>query len=138
MKKQIMPDKNLKSQIEKIGKIHAKVLANRNPPYNICGGVKDVLTASKGSVYSVSNGEALKAAELFEKLEGVDVSPAASVCLGGLIQALKEKKINRESSILLNITGGGEKKLKKEHNCKRIKPEIFIDKKNINDIDRIL
>jgi cysteate synthase len=99
---------------ERIATLHAPVLSNRQPPYGIRGGVYDVLEASGGCMYAVSNAEARAAGTLFESLEGGDLDPAAEVAIGGLIQAVDAGSIGRKDMVLLNVTGGGSRRLARE------------------------
>lgn len=106
--------------------IDAKVLSNRKPPYPPIGGLFDALTETKGEVLSATNEEAKQAAELFLKLEGNDIHPAASVAVATLIQAVNDGKIESEAIVMLNITGGGEEKFKSGKNLYYLKPlEVF-------------
>ena len=41
----------------------------------------------------VTNEEAMEAQKLFEKLEGIDIEPAAGVALASLMQAVKEQRV---------------------------------------------
>src|SRR5579864_5604828 len=59
--------------------VYASVLANRNPPYALRGGVRDALAASGGDVYSVGAGSAHAAGMIFADAEGIDLDPAAAV-----------------------------------------------------------
>ncbi len=99
---------------ERIASLHAPVLSNRQPPYGVRGGVYDALEASDGRMYAVSNAEARAAGALFESLEGSDLDPAAEVAVGGLIQALQSGEIGRKELVLLNVTGGGRRRLIRE------------------------
>ncbi len=101
--------------------IYARVLSNRYPCYGSKGGVYDTLESTNGEMYGVTNDEAKRAGELFESLEGVDVVPAAAVAVASLLKACEEEKIKRNELVLLNITGGGEKRLREEVNVKEIK-----------------
>lgn len=92
--------------------IDAKVLSNRKPPYPPVGGLFDALTETNGEVLAVTNEDARKAAQLFLELEGNDIHPAAAVAVATLIKAVKENKIEPESVVMLNITGGGEERFK--------------------------
>mgnify|MGYP002095386093 CR=1 FL=1 len=56
------------------------------------------------------------AQKLFEKLEGIDIEPAAGVALASLMQAVKEQRVEEDAVIMLNITGGGVARYKKEFN----------------------
>ena len=89
--------------------IDAKVLSNRRPPYNIAGGLYDALKDTNGDVMIVTNTAARKAAQLFERLEGVDIHPAAAVATASLIRAVQSGTVNKSATISLNITGGGER-----------------------------
>ena len=50
---------------------------------------------------------AVEAQELFLRLEGIDIEPAAAVAVAGLRQAVAARRIPAQASVLLNITGGG-------------------------------
>ena len=94
--------------------IDAKVLSNRKPPYSIVGGLFDALVATSGDMVSVTNSQARKAGELFKKLEGVDIHPAPAVAVHSLIEEVRAGKVDRDKTVMLNITGGGEQLLKNE------------------------
>jgi cysteate synthase len=110
----------------RIARIHSPVLSNRTPPYSVVGGVFDALRASEGQAYSVSCEEASAAGRLFESLEGCDLDPAAEVALAGLIRAVEGGKVRRRESILLNLTGGGARKLVRESRRTRVHPDVEI------------
>jgi cysteate synthase len=106
--------------------IDAKVLSNRKPPYPPIGGLFDALTETNGEVLSATNEEAKQAAELFLKLEGNDIHPAASVAVATLIQAVNDGKIEPETIVMLNITGGGEERYKRGKELHYLAPsEVF-------------
>lgn len=109
------------------GNIIAKVLANRKPPYSLCGGLYDALCDTDGEVFAVSNEEAIEACKLFEKLEGNDIYSAAGVATASLIQSIENKQVNADSVIMLNITGGGEKRFKQNHELFYLKPSAVFD-----------
>lgn len=111
-----------------LSEIFAKVLSNRQPPYNITGGLYDILSASNGEMYGISNDEALQAQKLFEELEGIDILPAAAVAVASLQQAIRTEKIKQDDKILLNITGAGEKRLKKEKATHQVQPFLTVDR----------
>ena len=106
--------------------IKAPVLSNRKPPYSIAGGLYDVLKASGGDFQKVTNGELTEACELFEELEGSDIYSAAGVAVMSLIKALKEGQVTPDQTIMLNITGGGEKRFKKEFNYVNAKADLVL------------
>lgn len=111
---------------EHINELHAKVLSNRKPPYSVVGGVFDALTDSRGSMYSATRSEALAAGELFKRLEGIDIHPAAEVALAGLIKAVRAGKIRKREIVLLNVTGGGSERLAREGRKRALKPDVVI------------
>lgn len=112
---------------KKAGKIVAKVLSNRKPPYSAIGGLYDALVATNGDVLTTSNEEAADAAIIFEEAEGIDINPAASVATASLIKAVKEGKVGKDELIMLNITGGGEKRFKSEHKIQYLEADHVFD-----------
>jgi cysteate synthase len=123
-RREIIPAKDMPDARNCIGKLHAQVLSNRNPPYGIKGGVFDALTATGGRMYGISTENAITARKIFEDAEGIDIVPAACFAVAALIEAVKNKHVASDEPILLNITGGGEKRLFKEQNTTTIKSEI--------------
>jgi cysteate synthase len=106
--------------------IDAKVLSNRKPPYPTIGGLFDALTETRGEVLSVTNEEARLAAELFLLHEGNDIHPAAAVAVASLIQAINDHKVEPDSIVMLNITGGGEERYKSGKELHYLTPsEVF-------------
>ena len=112
---------------QRVEKISAKVLSNRKPPYSIFGGLFDALTDSGGNVLSASNSQAEAAAELFEKTEGIDIHPAAAIATASLINEVKSGNIPKDAVIMLNITGGGEKRFKQNKELFYLKPVHIFD-----------
>ena len=87
--------------------ILAKVLANRQPPYSIAGGLFDVLSKSGGDAFAVPNDGIMYWLLMFRNLEGYDLLPASCAAVSALAQAVKEGKVRRDENIMLNCTGGG-------------------------------
>ncbi len=110
----------------RIARIHSPVLSNRNPPYGLTGGVFDALQDSGGRTYAVSCREAGEAGRLFESLEGCDLDAAAEVALAGLIQAVAQGRVRRTESVLLNLTGGGARRLVRDLRRTRVHPDVEI------------
>ena len=106
--------------------IDAKVLSNRRPPYSLAGGLYDALKATGGDIEIVTNEELRAAGELFEKLEGIDINPAAAVAVYSLKKALESGKISKDETVMLNITGGGEKRFKSENEFVQAEPDLVI------------
>lgn len=107
--------------------IEAKVLSNRRPPYSIAGGLFDALKDTDGDIEAVTNDELRRACDLFFATEGVDIHPASGVALAGMIKSIDRKGIDRDSLIMLNITGGGENLFKRDRALYYLKPDLIID-----------
>ena len=118
---------------QQIDKTCAKVLTNRRPPYSIKGGVYDVLKKSSGYTYSVTNDEAFGAMRVFEEYEGIDICPPAGIAVGSLIQAIEKKTVAPEDCIAINITGGGEMRLKRNNDIHYLKPWHTFTDAQVND-----
>lgn len=110
---------------KQVEEINAKVLSNRRPPYSLIGGLFDALMDTNGEVLAASNHEAEEAAKLFFETEGNDITSAAAVAVATLIDAVKTNKVEKDALIMLNITGGGTEKFKKEHETIFAKPELI-------------
>lgn len=106
--------------------IAAKVLSNRRPPYSVPGGLFDALSDTNGDIEIADNGELEKACTLFEHTEGVDIHPAAGIALSGMIKSINSGKVEREKILMLNITGGGEKRFRSENKLYYLKPDAII------------
>lgn len=128
---------------KRIEQVSSFVLTNRHPPFGIHGGVYDAMKSCKGSqFYKITNEEAKNAANIFEKLEGYSVDPAAAVAIASLIKAVELNKVQKEEVIVLNVTGGGKKELDKkfkENGLLYLKPFkiISIDEINIDTAKKI-
>ncbi len=109
-----------------VEEIDAKVLSNRKPPYPIIGGLFDAMMDAGGDVLLVDNKAARSAAALFEALEGTDIHPAAAVAVASLIQAVQASRVPEDSTVMLNITGGGEARYKAEHELTYLTPDFIL------------
>ncbi len=112
---------------KQVEEIDAKVLSNRKPPYPIVGGLFDAMMDAGGEVLLASNEEGKMAAALFEKLEGIDIHPAAAIATATLINAAKNNGLDKDAVIMLNITGGGEERFKFERELFYLKPVLIFD-----------
>lgn len=121
---------------QKALQITAKVLSNRKPPYSLCGGLFDALKDSGGDMETGTNEDIIRISELFEKTEGIDIHPAAAIAIAGLEHAIAAGKVSKDETIMLNITGGGEKLFKKTHEVFYKKPDLILhpEKEDKNDI----
>ncbi len=117
-------DNEARKQVETI---IAKVLSNRKPPYGVRGGLYDALKDTDGEVLTATNEQAKEVSDLFEKLEGIDLHPASGIATATLINAVKENKVDKNATIMLNITGGGEKLFRKENELYYLKPSHVFD-----------
>lgn len=104
--------------------ISAKVLSNRKPPYSIIGGLFDALSDAGGDVLLATNQEAAEASELFLKTEGIDIHPAAAVATASLISAVTKGLVEKNATIMLNITGGGEDLFRVDKKLYYMKPSL--------------
>jgi len=92
------------------------------------------LKSTKGETYVVEKQEAIKAGKLFEETEGIDIMTPAEVALGSLIQAIEDNKVDRDDCIVLNISGGGVRRLEKEAGIQVVEPWIKGPKENLADL----
>ena len=110
-----------------VEEINAKVLSNRKPPYSILGGLFDALMCTDGDIVAVTNAEANSADALFRETEGIDLHPAAAVATASLIKACLESRIEKDATVMLNITGGGEGLFKNGRKLHYLKPSLVFD-----------
>ena len=110
-----------------VEEIDAKVLSNRKPPYSLAGGLYDAMKDAGGDVLLANNEEARDAANLFNELEGNDIHPAAAIATATLIQQVKENRLDKDTLIMLNITGGGEERFQQSHKLYYLKPSLVFD-----------
>lgn len=87
--------------------ILAKVLSNRKPPYSLAGGLYDALKATGGDMFKINNDEIVYWMLQFFQSEGVDIFPASAAAVASLSKALEEGKVQKDETVMLNITGGG-------------------------------
>jgi cysteate synthase len=112
---------------KQVEEITAKVLSNRKPPYSITGGLFDALEDTNGEIIAVTNKESHDAHKLFRETEGIDLHPAAAVAAASLIIACQEQPVPKDSVIMLNITGAGEAKFKKDRSLHYLQPSVVFD-----------
>ncbi|NOX48844.1 MAG: cysteate synthase [Chlorobi bacterium] len=117
-------DHEARQQVEEID---AKVLSNRRPPYSLTGGLFDALSDTNGEVLLANNEQARMAAKLFEESEGIDIHPAAAIATASLMDSVKKGKIEKDAIVMLNITGGGEERFKRENELVYLKPSLIFD-----------
>ena len=68
---------------------------------------------------------------LFEDLEGIDIFPPAGVAVASLIEAIDAGKVKKDDYIVLNITGGGVKRVEQDHDLYKIEPSAYAENANV-------
>lgn len=125
-RREIIPEKDMPGGKEEAMKTYATVLTNRNPPYSVTGGLFDALSDTDGVMAGVRTTDAKEAGRLFMELEGIDLDPAAEVCVASLIDAVESKVAKSDETILLNITGGGYKRAAEDLDMIPVKPSASL------------
>ena len=121
-------DADAKRQIQQIA---APVLSNRRPPYACKGGLFDILTETRGDMFTADNLEALHAQRLFEETEGIDIDPAGAVAFATLLKAARYGGIEKDALVLLNITGGGRRRQQADTKPISARPTLELDEKEV-------
>ncbi|PSM38015.1 cysteate synthase [Streptomyces dioscori] len=91
--------------------VFAPELTNRHPPYGTRGGVRDCLVESAGDMLVADRTAADAARALFADMEHIDIEPAAAVAVACLRQSVADGTVPRDATVLLNITGGGRRRI---------------------------
>ncbi len=130
-RREIIKDIDMPDPKKLIHEMYADILSNREPPYSVAGGVYDALCSTRGAMYAISNSDTMKAQHFFERYEGIDIFPPAGVAVASLIEAVNNHKVDSEDHILLNITGGGVKRLELDHTLYRIEPESHAENASV-------
>ncbi len=112
-----------------VRQVYADELTNWLPPYATRGGVYDSLQESRGDVLVASSAAARQAAGTFLEVEGIDIEPAAGVAVACLQDAVARRRLNREATILLNITGGGRGRLAKDYCLVQAEPKLRLSRR---------
>lgn len=123
---------------ELLGQITTRVLSTRYPAYSIKGGVYDALKATDGKMYGIENPDVYKGMDMFEELEGIDIVPASGVAVGALVEAVNKNYLRKDEIILLNITGGGERRLGRGKKTYNVAPRIISKKITEKEIEELL
>lgn len=121
-RREIIPELDMKDAKKQVEETYATVLTNRTPPYGVMGGLYDALTDTDGIMYAITREEALEAKALFESLEGIDILPPSAVATASLLKAVEEGNVGKDETILLNLAGGGYKRLKEDYTLYQIEP----------------
>jgi cysteate synthase len=121
-----------------ISQITTRVLSTRYPAYSVQGGTYDALTATNGKMYGIKNNAVYAAMELFLGTEGIDIVPASGVAVAALGDAVRKGAIKKNETVLLNITGGGEARLRQEKKTYTVEPKFISKKATDKDIEELL
>lgn len=121
-RREIIPELDMKDAKKQVEETYATVLTNRTPPYGVTGGLYDALVDTDGIMYAITREEALEAKALFESLEGIDILPPSAVATASLLKAVEAGKVGKDETILLNLAGGGYKRLKEDYTLYQIEP----------------
>ena len=128
-RREIDPMTDMTDAEQAISQVYADVLTNRNPPYGITGGLFDSLTETGGEISAVMNDEAREAQQVFEECEGIDLDPAAGVTVASLMTAVREGHIDPRKIVMLNITGGGYRRVREEFDLIPVPETLVIDRR---------
>ena len=126
-RREIIPEKDMPNAKAAIAEMYSDILSNRAPPYGIKGGVYDAMVDTDGLMYGITNKEAVSAKRFFDRQEGIDILPPAAVAVAALLKAYDNGTIHENSSILLNVTGGGYERLKQDMSLYTVKPCLNVD-----------
>ena len=113
--------------------VYSDYLLSASPAYDPKGGVYDTLKSTNGETYVVERQDAIDAGRMFEEAEGIDIMTPAEVALGSLIQAIEEKKVDKDDCIVLNISGGCVKRLQKEKGTIVVEPWLKGPRESLAD-----
>ncbi|HUI45346.1 MAG TPA: cysteate synthase [Nitrospirota bacterium] len=131
----LFPD-DLKPEL--ISRITTRVLSTRYPAYSVIGGVYDALAATCGSMYGIDNDSVYVGMELFLKAEGIDIVPASGVAVAVLREAQRTGAIKKSDTVLLNITGGGEARLRQDRKTHTVVPKYISKNITEKEIEELL
>lgn len=101
-----------------------KELTNLKPPLHYVNGIGEAIRNTNGDVYYTTYSQAKRGVKIFKKCEGIDILLPAGVAVYSLHKLVEDYKIDNEK-VLIHITGGGLKRLKKDYKIVRIKPTYY-------------
>jgi cysteate synthase len=123
---------------ELISRITTRVLSTRYPAYAVAGGVYDALTATKGRMYGIENDAVYAGMQKFLETEGIDIVPASGVAVAVLRTAVASGAIAPGDTVLLNITGGGEVRMRQERKTFTVVPRFISKAITEREIEELL
>jgi cysteate synthase len=123
---------------ELISHITTRVLSTRYPAYSVIGGVYDALTAAGGKMYGIRNDAVYAGMDTFLTTEGLDIVPASGVAVAVLTEAAQTGAIRKGDTVLLNITGGGEARLRQDRKIYAVVPKYISKNITEKEIEELL
>jgi len=116
--------------------VYSDYLLNKGPAYGQVGAVHDILEESNGQTHIVERDDAIQMRELIESTENIDIMTPGAVAAASLVQAVESGTVNPDDCVLLNISGGGVKRLKEDIETRQIEPWLKV--KKADAVDAIL
>ncbi|MGX7824539.1 cysteate synthase [Actinokineospora sp. 24-640] len=101
-------------------------LTNKTPPYQVRGGVRDVLMDSAGDVLVADAAATRRAMAMVEAVEGIDLVPGSGVAVASLWQAAQSGRVPTDARVLLHLTGGGRVRLTRDGHTAAVRPTARI------------
>ena len=89
-------------------------------------------------MYGIENDHVYASMDAFNKAEGVDIVPASGVAVAVLEAAVKKGTIKKKDTVLLNITGGGEARLRQHRKTYSVVPQFISKKASEKEIEELL
>ena len=108
--------------------VYSDYLLNKGPAYGQVGAVHDILKASNGQTYIVDREDAMAARQTIESIEGIDIMTPGAVAAASLLQAVSAGTVKKDDCVLLNISGGGLKRLKDDIETRVLEPWLTVKK----------
>ena len=108
--------------------VYSDYLLNKGPAYGQVGAVHDILKASNGQTYIVDRKDAMAARQTIESIEGIDIMTPGAVAAASLLQAVQTGTVKNDDCVLLNISGGGLKRLKDDIETRVLEPWLTVKK----------
>jgi cysteate synthase len=118
-----------------VNRVYADELTNWAPPYGIHGGVYDSLVESRGDVLVADNASVRTAMDMFAELEEIDIEPAVGVAVACLREAAIREQIDKASVVLLNVTGGGRLRLRKDYPLVSAQPQLRFTRESLSQAE---
>jgi cysteate synthase len=86
---------------------------------------------------ATDNTSVQKAMDMFRWLEGIDIEPAAAVAVACLSDAVVQEKIDQDSVVLLNVTGGGRRRIVMDYPLVQAEPMLRLSRQALFQADTV-